>query len=110
MAKRVLLICLMLLLNAKADVYHDACVTCHQYQPATLEKMFMLYLKTYSVELSFKVSLKEFLKKPTEKKSLIGSEFIRNFSVKDPTRLSDKELDEAINTYWDLYNPKKNLK
>ena len=110
MGKIVLLVLLTLSLNAKSDVYQDVCVQCHKYQPATLEKMFLLYLKTYSVELSFKVSLKEFLKNPTEKKSLIGSSFIRNFSVKDATYLSDKELDEAIDTYWKLYNPKDNLK
>jgi hypothetical protein len=110
MGKIIVLIFLTLDLNAKSDVYKDVCVKCHQYQPATLEKMFMLYLKTYSVELSFKVSLKEYLQKPTEKHSLIGSAFITNFSVKDPSDLNDTQLDEAIDYYWDLYNPKDNLK
>ena len=110
MAKMIILLFLTLGLNATSNVYEEVCVKCHQYQPATLEKMFMLYLKTYSVELSFKVSLKEYLQNPTEEKSLIGSAFIKNFSVKDVTKLTDKELDEALDTYWDLYNPKNNLK
>ncbi len=110
MRKVILAMLLTLSVEAYGNVYEEVCVQCHRYQPATLEKMFMLYLKTYSVELSFKVSLKEYLKHPTEKKSLIGSEFITNFSVKDPTQLTDKQLVEAIDTYWDLYNPKKNLK
>jgi hypothetical protein len=110
MAKIILLVLLTWGLNAKSDVYKDVCVNCHQYQPATLEKMFMLYLKTYSVELSFKVSLKEYLQKPTEKHSLIGSAFITNFSVKDPSDLNETQLDEAISAYWNLYNPKDNLK
>lgn len=97
-------------LEASGKVYQRNCVPCHKYQPATLEKMFMLYLKTYSVELSFKVSLKEFLQNPTEEKSLIGNKFIEQFSVKNPTDLNDTQLDEAINTYWKLYNPKDNLK
>ncbi|CAA6821979.1 MAG: Unknown protein [uncultured Sulfurovum sp.] len=108
--KIYLLVLLTLGVEAKANVYKDVCIECHQYQPATLEKMFMLYLKTHSVKLSFKVSLKEFLKNPTEEKSLIGNTFIKNFSVKNPTKLSDSQLDEAIDTYWDLYNPKDNLK
>ncbi|CAA6809214.1 MAG: Unknown protein, partial [uncultured Sulfurovum sp.] len=87
-------------LYSESNVYQDVCVKCHQYQPATLEKMFMLYLKTHSVELSFKVSLKEFLQKPTEKKSLIGNTFIKNFSVKDPSELNSTQLDEAIDIYW----------
>jgi len=110
MGKIVLLVLLTLGLNAKSDLYQDVCVQCHKYQPATLEKMFLLYLKTYSVELSFKVSLKEFLKNPTEEHSLIGSSFIRNFSVKDATDLNDTQLDEAIDTYWELYSPKLHLK
>jgi len=110
MGKMLLLVLLTLGLSAKSSVYEEVCVSCHKYQPATLEKMFLLYLKTYSVELSFKVSLKEFLKNPTEKNSLIGSAFIRNFSVKDPTDLNDTQLDEAIDTYWKLYSPKLHLK
>ncbi|CAA6814984.1 MAG: Unknown protein [uncultured Sulfurovum sp.] len=97
-------------LHSGSNVYQNVCVDCHQYQPATLEKMFMLYLKTHSVELSFKVSLKEFLQNPTEEKSLIGSSFITDFSVKDPSELNSTQLDEAIDIYWDLYNPKDNLK
>ena len=110
MRKILLLIFLIFGLQAESDVYKEVCVKCHKYQPATLEKMFMLYLKTYSVKLSFQFSLKEYLKNPTEKKSLIGSAFIRNFSVKDMSDLNDTQLDEALNTYWDLYNPKGNLK
>ncbi|CAA6815875.1 MAG: Unknown protein [uncultured Sulfurovum sp.] len=108
--KTVLLILLTFTLGASANVYQSRCVPCHKYQPATLEKMFMLYLKTHSVELSFKLSLKEFLKKPTEEKSLIGNKFIERFSVKGASDLNDTQLDEAIDTYWDLYNPKDNLK
>jgi hypothetical protein len=111
MVKKILLLVIVSIgLEASSKVYQRHCVPCHKYQPATLEKMFMLYLKTYSVELSFKVSLKEFLQKPTEEKSLIGNKFIEQFSVKNPTDLNDTQLDEAINTYWDLYNPKDNLK
>lgn len=110
MGKIILLVFLTLGLEAKNGVYEKVCVKCHKYQPATLEKMFMLYLKTYSVELSFKVSLKEFLQQPTEEQSLIGSAFIKNFSVKGASDLNDTQLDEAIDTYWDLYNPKGNLK
>lgn len=94
----------------EGNAYEKACVSCHQYQPAKLENMFMIYLKTYGVEINFKLSLKEFLQKPTEEKSLIGNKFLKNFSVKDPTDLNETELDDAINIYWDMYNPKDNLK
>ena len=110
MGKIIVLVFLTFSLHAKSNVYEDVCVKCHRYQPAVLEKMFMLYLKTYSVELGFKFALKEYLQNPTEEKSLIGSAFIGNFSVKDPSDLNETQLDEAIDYYWELYNPKNNLK
>ncbi len=113
MVKKIVLIgvVLTLLLGAEEQgVYEKNCIPCHRYQPASLEKLFMEYLKTYSGELSLKGALKAFLKNPTESESLMSDKFIENFSVKDKTTLSDKELDEAIDTYWELYDVRKKLK
>jgi len=96
--------------NVRINAYERNCIPCHRYQPASLEKLFMEYLKTYSGELSLKGALKEFLKEPSEKSSLMSDKFISNFSVKDKTKLSDKELDEALDIYWDLYDVRKKLK
>jgi len=92
------------------NAYELNCIPCHRYQPASLEKMFMTYLKTYSGEYSLKGSLKEFLKNPKEEKSLMSDLFIERFSVKDKTILNERELDEAIDIYWDLYNVKSKLR
>ena len=114
MVKEVVLIGVIFstLLGAKdADrIYERNCIPCHRYAPASLEKLFMVYLKTYSGELSLKGALKAFLKNPTESDSLMNDTFIENFSVKDKTTLTDKELDEAIDTYWELYDVRKKLK
>ena len=111
MIKRTVLF-LILSISAHADknAYERHCIPCHQYQPASLEKLFMTYLKTYSGELSLKGTLKEFLKEPKESTSLMSEIFIDRFSVKDKTKLSDSELDEAINVYWDIYNVRDKLK
>ena len=92
------------------NVYEKNCIPCHRYAPASLEKLFMVYLKRYSAELSLKGALKDFLKNPTESESLMNNTFIENFSVKDKTTLTDKELDDAIDTYWELYDVRKKLK
>jgi len=94
---------------SNTGVYERNCIPCHRYQPASLEKLFMEYLKTYSGELSLKGALKDFLQNPTEKNSLMNDKFIENFSVKDKTILDDKKLDEALDTYWELYNVKSKL-
>jgi len=95
--------------SPKQNAYERNCIPCHRYQPASLEKLFMEYLKTFSGELSLKESLKIFLKNPTEKDSLMNDKFIENFSVKDATDLNDTELDKAIDIYWDLYDVRSKL-
>jgi len=111
MSKTIIVLLLLTLnMNARTNAYEFNCVPCHRFQPASLEKMFMTYLKTYSGELSLKGSLKEYLKNPTENTSLMGELFIERFSVKDKSLLTDEELDEAIDVYWELYNVKSKLK
>jgi len=92
------------------NIYEKECIPCHKYFPASLERMFMTYLKVYSGELTLKASLKAFLKRPDIELSVMSDMFLENFSVKEKSKLSNKELDEAINIYWDLYNVRNKLK
>ncbi len=112
----ILLILLTLTLSAeevelkdKHKIYKKHCIPCHQHLPYSLEKIYMLYLKTFSGEKTFKASLKAFLKAPLEETSVMPDEWIENFSVKEKTILTDKELDEAINSYWELYDVRNKL-
>ena len=92
------------------NIYEKNCIPCHRYAPASLEKLFMVYLKSYSGELSVKGTIKAFLKNPKESDSKMNNTFIENFSVKDKTTLTDEELEEAIDIYWELYDVRKKLK
>lgn len=94
----------------RPNIYERTCIPCHRYLPSSLQRMFMSYLKTYSGELSVKASLKSFLKNPTESKSVMSDLFIDHFSVKDKSTLSDKDLEEAIDIYWDTYDVRHKLK
>jgi len=94
----------------KENIYEHTCIPCHRYLPSSLGDMYMRYLKTFSGEITFKASLKAFLKEPLEQTSVMSDLFIDRFSVKDKTLLTDKQLDEAINIYWDLYNVRNKLK
>ena len=113
MLKKMVVVLLLfnffLLASSDENAYERNCIPCHRYQPASLEKLFMEYLKTYSGELSLKAALKLFLKNPTEDDSLMNDKFIENFSVKDKTDLNDTELDEALDIYWELYDVRNKL-
>ena len=113
MIKRILLIMLLSsILHAeeeRSNIYERSCVPCHRYLPSSLEGMFMAYLKTFSGEYTFKASLRAFLKEPKEETSVMSTLFVERFSVKDKTTLSDKELEDAINIYWDMYDVRGKL-
>lgn len=91
-------------------IFEKKCIPCHEYLPSNLERMFMSYLKVYSGEFTFKESLKSFLREPDEISSTMSDLFLSRFGVKSKTELSEKELEEAVNIYWDLYNIRNKLK
>jgi len=91
-------------------VFEKKCVPCHEYLPSSLERMFMSYLKVYSGEVTFKESLKSFLRKPDENSSTMSNLFLSRFGVKSKSTLSEKELDRAVDIYWDMYNVRNKLR
>jgi len=84
-------------------MYHDVCFACHKQLSFSLERIFFRYLLKYSDETSVKSALVDFLKHPNSDTSVMQKEYIRNFGLKQKTSLSDEELKEAIDFYWDKY-------
>jgi vacuolar-type H+-ATPase subunit B/Vma2 len=114
-AKQILLIGLfgvsLMAQNTEESVYIRECLKCHDgHFPTSLNRMFLSYIKVYSGEDTFKASLKAFLQNPDKEFSVMSEMFLDRFSVKEKSTLSEKELDEAIDTYWDLYNVRNKLK
>ncbi len=87
----------------KQNIYEQNCLPCHSPLSVGLDKFFFQYLVKYSSELSVKSALIYFLKNPDELTSALSSDQLRRFGVKSKTNLSDKELDEAIDIYWEKY-------
>jgi len=92
------------------NVFERNCLVCHEHFPASLQRIFMSYLKVYSGEITMKAALKGYLQKPTKRLSVMSDLFIDRFGIKEKTDLSEKELEEAIDTYWDLYNVRNKLR
>ena len=85
------------------NIYEQNCLPCHSPLSIGIDKFFFQYLVKYSSELSVKSALTYFLKNPDELTSALSSDQLRRFGVKSKTNLSDEELDEAINIYWEKY-------
>ncbi|MBD3792568.1 MAG: hypothetical protein IE889_00180 [Campylobacterales bacterium] len=93
-----------------SDVYMRNCIPCHEYLPSTLERMFMSYLKVYSGEFTVKESLKAYLRNPDRDMSVMSELFLDRFGIKYKTDLSEQELEEAVNIYWNKFNVRNKLK
>jgi len=92
------------------DAYERNCVGCHQELPATLQEMFKRYLLVYSGETNMKAGIKHYLLYPSKDISAMSDLFIDTYSAKEKTNLDIKELEEAIDIYWDKFKVFNKLK
>lgn len=107
MAKLILMAILSFsFLNAaktEKTVYDTNCIKCHKKLPVSIDKYFYRYLLKYSSENSVKMSMFKYLRKPNKDMTIMPAAFIKRFGVKKETKLSDKELYEALDIYWKKY-------
>jgi len=89
-------------LNA-SNIYEKNCVSCHKKIPVSIDKYFYRYLLKYSSKTNVKAAMKNYLKIPTKQHTIMPDAFINRFGIKKPTKLNDKQLDEALEIYWDKY-------
>jgi hypothetical protein len=100
-----LLFCFLL----EAGSFDRNCVPCHRKEEVPLRRTFMNALLVYSGERNMKAGLKYFLRHPSVETSVMGRDYFRYHSLKAPTTLSDRELEEALDEYWERYKVIGNL-
>ncbi len=91
------------LFSADVNIYERNCVKCHEKLPVSLDKFFFNYLLKYSSERQVKQALRKYLKHPKRKSSLATEEIILRYGLMPKSTLSDAELREAIEIYWEKY-------
>ena len=103
MARLILISLLLTNILFSKDIYKTNCLACHEKLDVSIDKYFYRYLLKYSSERSVKKSMAMYLKNPSKKTTIMPQAFIKRFGVKKPTKLSDKQLNEALNIYWEKY-------
>lgn len=103
MVRKIVLTVAIMFCVVDADVYKKNCVKCHEQLPVSIDKYFYKYLLIYSSERDMKYAIINYLKYPAKETSVMSDGFISRFGIKKKTKLSDEELQEAVNTYWDKY-------
>ena len=103
MVKKIIL-CVCLSVSIFADnAYERHCVPCHRDLPTNLQGMFKNYLLVYSGEETVKAALRHYMRYPSKHISVMSELFIDTYGIKEKLHISDIELHEAIDIYWDRY-------
>ena len=103
MVKKIIL-CVCLSVSIFADnAYERHCVPCHRDLPTNLQGMFKNYLLVYSGEETVKAALRHYMRYPSKHISVMSELFIDTYGIKEKLHISDTELHEAIDIYWDRY-------
>jgi len=103
MGKIALILFLFLSFTKANTVYQQNCMQCHNKLPVSIDKYFYRYLLKYSSEKSVKESMLNYLKEPSKDKTIMPEAFIKRFGIKKPTQLNEKQLNEALDIYWNKY-------
>ncbi len=107
---RIIIITLLILslfsvtqVYAGENVYERNCMRCHKQMSLGMQKIFMRYLLKYSSEMPVKSAIIDFLKNPNYFTSALRKDQITRYGLKTKTTLSDAELEEAVDIYWEKY-------
>jgi len=104
MVKNILINILLLGAECNAqNIFERNCIHCHETLPISLQEIFKQYLIVYSGENNVKAGIKHYLNYPSKDISVMSKLFTDTYSIKYKTNLNSKELDEAIDFYWDKY-------
>jgi hypothetical protein len=103
MVKKILLYSVLSVGLFAQNAYERHCVPCHRDLPTTLQGMFKNYLLVYSGEQTVKAALRHYMRYPSKHISVMSDLFIDTYGVKGRLYISDKELQEAIDIYWEKY-------
>jgi hypothetical protein len=104
MIKKILLISLLFINTVWAkNIYERTCIPCHQSLPTSLQQMFKRYLLVYSGEKNVKASIRHYLTYPSRSISIMSDLFLDSYSIKKKSLLHKRDLEKAIDIYWDKY-------
>ncbi len=90
-------------LSSAKDSFEKNCVSCHVEMDISLRKTFMNALLVYGGEENMKAGLTYYFRSPSRGSSVMDEDFLRKSGVKLSIDISPKNLDEALDTYWEKY-------
>ena len=96
--------------NANADMFRQHCLTCHTKQKIPNDLIYRRYLMRYSTPERIEKAIFDYLRTPRQEDSIMPPQFFLKFPMKQPVKLDDKSLKEAIRAYLYTYDIRKKLR
>jgi hypothetical protein len=103
MVKKLFMLLALSIVVFADNAYERNCVPCHRNLPTDLQGMFKNYLLVYSGEETVKAALRHYMRYPSRHISVMSDLFINTYGIKETLHISDQELKEAIDLYWEKY-------
>lgn len=108
MVKKLIFMVLITTSFVTASEFEENCLDCHT-NDFKFNMMMKKYTTKYSSEKRIKKAIFEYLKNPTEDKSVLPIGYINRFGIKEKTELNDKTLKDMIDRYYKQFNLKSKI-
>jgi hypothetical protein len=105
MVKKFLLIIMLFSYSLFANEFIENCTSCHNLRQ--LQMFHKKYLLKYSSQAKIKQAMIEYIKNPSQEKSVMPFGFIRRFGVKPKLDFNQKALNKTIDIYLNTFDIKK---
>lgn len=89
--------------DKKQNIYERTCVKCHKKLPVSIDKYFYRYLLKYSSQKDVNKAMFTYMQNPSKELTIMPEAFIKRFGIKKKTKLNSKQLQEALDIYWEKY-------
>ncbi len=86
-----------------ASEFDRNCLNCHG-DDFKFHVIMKKYTLKYSSETKIKKAMFEYLKEPIAERSILPSEYIKRFGIKEKSTLDDETLKKMIDVYYKEFN------
>ena len=105
---KIILLAVISLTFLNASSFEQNCLSCHG-NDFKFNMMMKKYTQKYSSEKRIKEAIFDYLKEPLSTKSILPSEYIQRFGIKEKSNLDDKTLKRMIDIYYEKFNLRSKL-
>ena len=95
--------------NTPPVTLENACLACHQKQQIPSDLIYRRYLMRYSTPERIQKAMVDYLKAPSQSRSIMPPQFFLKFPMKAPLGMDEATLQRLTERYIERFDTKKRL-